>query len=236
MNSRNHINDELRDLNSGLPQDPGGSPFSVPEGYFEGLASSILNRIHENQDLSARDELAVLSPLLAGISRHMPYSVPEGYFSTNLEVLPEVLGEEKESLVLSFVEKEMPYSVPKGYFEELSYEIGQRVAPKAKVVALHKRKWMHVVAAALVAGIITLSGILYFQDSPSQESAPLAQQLKQVSTTELEEFIKNTNVTTGTKASQNSADVKRLLQDVSDQELEAFLDEIPTEEEEIAIN
>jgi hypothetical protein len=43
-------------------------------------------------------------------------------------------------------------------------------------------------------------------------------------------------VTTGTKASQNSADVKRLLQDVSDQELEAFLDEIPTEEEEIAIN
>ena len=130
----------------------------------------------------------------------------------------------------------MPYSVPKGYFEELSYEIGQRVAPKAKVVALHKRKWMHVVAAALVAVIITLSGILYIQDSPSQESAPLAQQLKQVSTTELEEFIKNTNVTTGTKASQNSADVKRLLQDVSDQELEAFLDEIPTEEEEIAIN
>ena len=53
---------------------------------------------------------------------------------------------------------EFDYSVPRGYFEELSYEIRERVTPKAKVVALHKRRWMHVVAAALVAGIITLSG------------------------------------------------------------------------------
>src|SRR5689334_9713028 len=91
MNTPNNIQDELRDLNSELPAS-NGTPFSVPEGYFEGFAASVMNRIH-NPALSAAAEIAELSPLLSAISRTMPYQLPEGYFQSNIETLPAFTAE-----------------------------------------------------------------------------------------------------------------------------------------------
>lgn len=239
MNSRNTIQDELNGMNSGLPSNTGGTPLSVPEGYFEGLAASILAKVKGEENQTASKEITDLSPLLAGISRQMPYSVPDQYFQSTLEVLPVLISEEKESLVLSFIEKEMPYEVPGGYFEKLPAEVLAKLPrQKAKVFPIVRRKWMHVAAAAIVAGIITLSGIVYYTDKPANDaSAPIAQQLKNVSTSELDAFIKSTSATLSPDATtQTTAEVKPLLQDVSTNELEAFLDQVPAEDEEPLIN
>ncbi len=44
------------------------NPYSVPAGYFDGLAENVLDSIRNSTDhLSAKEELASLSPLLSGL-------------------------------------------------------------------------------------------------------------------------------------------------------------------------
>ena len=66
---------------------PSNNNLTVPDGYFEGLADSILNKIHvlEN-DVAA--ELNEISPVVAGIENKETFTVPEGYFQ-NLEFVLE---------------------------------------------------------------------------------------------------------------------------------------------------
>ena len=96
MNRRDHIQDELQGLNSSLPPEGNGTPFSVPQGYFEGLAASVLSRIKAEQAGSAAEEIAQLSPFLANISRKMPFEVPDQYFQTNIEVLPAIPADNED--------------------------------------------------------------------------------------------------------------------------------------------
>ena len=74
MRSQTNIKDELKSLESGLPVTDNPA-FSVPEGYFEGLASSVLAKVKASE-ASVQKELAEISPLLAGIPKVTPYSVP----------------------------------------------------------------------------------------------------------------------------------------------------------------
>jgi len=62
-------------------------PMSAPAGYFDQLSAVIMARIAETEGTAtptsattAQEELATLSPLLAGIPKTMPLSVPAGYF------------------------------------------------------------------------------------------------------------------------------------------------------------
>jgi hypothetical protein len=68
MPDRQTINNELKDPRM---------PYSVPEGYFEGLAEQVLARIRQEE---AKEELGTLSPLLQQLSKKQPYSTPVGYF------------------------------------------------------------------------------------------------------------------------------------------------------------
>ena len=75
MNNQNNIQDELRGLNSNLPAyNSQQNPFSVPEGYFDGLAAFVLAKI-KGQNTSVADELKDISPFLANLSREclIPY-------------------------------------------------------------------------------------------------------------------------------------------------------------------
>src|SRR5689334_4168705 len=128
MNSQDNIQDELRGLNSDLPASQNSTPFSVPEGYFEGLAGNILAKIKAGGAESATDEIASLSPLLAGISRDMPYAVPYQYFQSNIEDLPYVVGEDASSAILTLVERVTPYQVPTGYFANFPEQVLEKVA------------------------------------------------------------------------------------------------------------
>ncbi len=96
------ISEELKDLAPGLADLSASSPHTVPEayfgvlpavilarigeeesvpaGYFDGLASSILDKITGKVGEVVKDELIGSAPSLAGVDRKMPQTVPDGYF------------------------------------------------------------------------------------------------------------------------------------------------------------
>lgn len=236
MSNRNTIKDELNELNSGLNPDTGKNPYSIPEGYFDGLAASVLAKVKGEAPVSASEEIAQLSPLLAGISRSLPYSAPDNFFQSNIEGLKAFTSENEESLVLSFISKEMPYEVPVGYFANVPEQVLEKISDRAKVVSLPGRKWMRLAVAAAVTGIIAVSGIFYFNNHGGGASTtdPVVA-VKKASTQELNDFIKT--AVTDDKAQitvQNTApktEAKKIFADISDKELNDFLDQVPADDD-----
>ena len=53
--------------------------FSIPHGYFDGLAGSILQKIKAEENETG-GELNAISTLVAGIGNENVYTVPQGYF------------------------------------------------------------------------------------------------------------------------------------------------------------
>jgi hypothetical protein len=254
MNNQDNIKDELRGMNSNLPDHNSQNPFSVPEGYFDGLAASILAKV-KGQSSAAADELKELSPLLASLSKEMPYSLPAGYFEENLSALP-CFAEEIKSPVLAAIGKHLPYGTPQGYFENLPQQVLAKVAqPKAKVVPLFARTWMRVAVAAVMGGVIFLSGYQYFNSAGDGQVAsqqpvdtsknwvakndhPVVQDIKKASTKELEEFINTVPVTPQEKTTAGpteKTEVKNRLKDVSVKEIDAFLEQLPAVDDELAL-
>lgn len=235
MTGRNNIQQELNELNSSLPSGLNAPVFNLPQGYFENFAASVLSRINKR---SAREELAELSPLLAGIPKSSPFTVPENYFSS-LEQLP---LEAELPAVLKYIGKEMPYEVPAGYFNQFAGQVNRALKP-AKVVSM-ARRWSQLAVAAMVAGIMAVSGIVYFGNnggSPSVESPGWVNaKLNNISDKSLEEFIIAADAGTDRKLASNqikSQEVKAMLSDVTVNDMDAFLDGMPHEEEEMdAVN
>ena len=96
---------------------------------------------------------------------------------------------------------------------------------------------MRLAVAAMLIGIIVISGIGYFYNRGGGQIAtndPVAV-VKKASTEELNEFIKTTAVDEKTQiTAQNSTqktETKKLFADVSDNELNAFLDQMPAGDE-----
>jgi hypothetical protein len=208
MNNRTAIKDELNELNSLLPLEKGPEVYSVPAGYFEGFAESVVQRL-KIDSLSSSEELEEIAPFLA--------SLP----------------------------KEMPFSVPDGYFESLPGIILKKVSPReAKVIPISSsRKWMPYAVAAMVAGIIAVSSVLYFGNNnhaidPASESYEwVATNLKNVPNKELDEFINTTYISSSALANTNTSDkteVRKLLKDISDSEINKFLEEIPIGNEDLS--
>src|SRR5215204_3810161 len=114
MSSQKNIQDELRSLGSSIPLN-NNQPFSVPEGYFEGLAAAVLAKVKNNEN-SVQAELDEISPMLAGIPKRTPYSVPSSYFENNIGGIDAFIKESDSSL-LAGIGKQHPYTVPENYFE-----------------------------------------------------------------------------------------------------------------------
>ena len=239
MNSRKNIEDELKGLDSGLPAGSGQQPFDVPAGYFDGLAASIMAKL--KTESTAAEEIQTLSPLLAGISRTMPYAVDHDYFVSNLEAISTVTAQDPRSAILDLVDQVTPYHVPTDYFDNVPEQILRKVGKPAKVVPLRSRRWMQMAAAAMVAGIIAVSGWFYInQKDGTGTEQPVAQQLKNVSTKELDEFLKTADITPASKSTaqmstSGEAEIRNMLKDVSTQELDRFLDQIPTDDEDLLV-
>lgn len=239
MNNLDNIEFNGNGFEDGLPRPQ--NPQSVPEGYFEGLAGSIMSRIRSMKG-GAAEEIQELSPLLAGISRQMPYAVPEGYFSGLLNDALIVTGDEKESQILANASRTMPYELPAGYFDALPQQVLSKVAP-AKVVSMGRPRWMRMAIAAAVTGLVAVGGYFYaMRDTGSADTTqPIAGQLQGVSNKELDEFIKTTDFdgpSTGQTAMGRKpakAEVQELLKDVSDKELESFLNQVPTDDEDLYV-
>ena len=80
MGQKDNILQELNELKSNLGAIDSKNLYTVPVGYFDGLASQVLNRIKAIEATTSKEELNYLSPTLNSISRQMPFSFPQGYF------------------------------------------------------------------------------------------------------------------------------------------------------------
>jgi len=259
MDNQQNIQDDPLGLNGGLPA-PNNPPFSVPEGYFEGFAASVLAKV-KGQTASAADELRELSPLLAGLPRELPYTVPAGYFEQTIAGLPSVFSDET-SVILEAADKAMPYVVPQGYFENLAGQVLTKVAPRqAKVVPFFARTWMRAAVAAVIGGVMFIGGYRLLNSTENEEAtastsqpadttqrmvaktrlSSVAQDIKKASTAELDAFIKSVPLEvaktpkTKTASSTEHGEVKELLQNVSVKEMDAFLEQLPTGDDELAV-
>jgi hypothetical protein len=244
--------------NPGIPgssQDILGSGaigYQVPEGYFEGLAGGILDRIKRSQAANDRslstgplagmpgeasEELALISPLLSGIGRKTPYQAPEGYFDT---LAP----------ILAGWQNIRAYEVPEGYFDELAGKIvariGQQTAPAkvvaapAKVVTMGSRNrgWWRYSAAAVVAGLALTIGWLrlHTASAPSgpvvAKTVNIADGLVKLSDQDIQNYLDTDNLPLAEAVTNSTAtldiddnDVKSLLGDVPDGELKQYMEE-----------
>lgn len=248
MTQNNNILQELSGLESTLANVAPQNVYKVPDGYFEGLANQVLNRIKAMEAGNASEELACLSPMLNGISRQMLYTVPTGYFEGLEDKLMQSVRESgdyqtaKEELeiispLLSGLSKQMPYSIPVGYFENLHEEVSAKtnIKSEAKVVSITSRKWFRYAAAAVITGVIVLAGLMYFnkQNDPVKSFAKfenkLNTEIKKTSDKELTEFVQqftDAGLSSEEKVQINpKEEVKDLLKDVPDNELKEFLED-----------
>jgi hypothetical protein len=226
-------------------------PFSVPQDYFEGLAEKAIQAVRESNDYlqkesfgqTAKEEMETLSPLLSGLNKEMPYSIPQGYFESLAENQLQSIDENNNNLsakeelatlspLLSGLKKEMPYSIPQGYFESLTENISkQENKPAAKVISLTSRKWFRYAAAAVVIGIISMTGFMLIggeKEPGGKALAKLTSDVKKMNDTQKDKLIDFIDAgMSGDETAQISTDnksdeVKNLLQGISADELKDF--------------
>jgi hypothetical protein len=225
---------ELSDLGSNL-QDISRNKYSVPAGYFEGFSEQMLGLIKTNESLT----------WLSSLPREMPFNLPTGYFDDLDEKIMEIIRshpdyqtsrEEIESVspLLSSITKRPVYSVPNGYFED--FKPGVEEEKETRVFSLTGRKWLRYAAAAVIAGVILMAGLIaYNYDHSNSAGKGLAKFEKEVkkindvkSTENLIDFMDaglNERELVSTQKSIKTNDVQQLLKDVSIDELKDFSEE-----------
>ena len=232
---------ELQELDSTLAGLPSQNIYAVPEGYFEGFAAQVISHIKSLENDDSKSESAILSPFFEQISKIPPYSVPAGYFDGLEEKLMTAIrhhedyqtaDEELSSLspLLSGIGKQNPYTVPQGYFENFENNINLKPAGStAKTVSMVNRKWFRYAAAAIVAGIITITGIQFLNNNSGSISNPTAwveKNMNKVSTDDINNFMKITDEGLSEQnnlATSPKTEIKDLMEDVSDKDIQDFL-------------
>ena len=242
MTNRNTILNELADLGSALKDHDPQNIYAVPEGYFEGLADQILNRIKALDATSAKDELKYLSPLLNNVSKEMPYSVPAGFFQNLSEEVLKNISEHEDyqtseeeigslSPLLSSLKNKKTYSAPAGYFEKLETKIEKK---ETKIISMTRRRWYRLAIAAVVIGIVVIGGLLFIKSGQvnpvDNPHAWIEKNVKKVDQAKIDEFVSLANDDSSEKVDNESdaakkAEIKELMKDVSEKEIEEFLND-----------
>lgn len=237
MTNRNTITNELNELGSVLGNSFPQNIYAVPNGYFEGLPTQIMNRIKALEAADVKEELEYLSPLLSNVSKEMPYSVPAGYFQSLNESISYAISsaeqsseEEINSLspLLESLKNKNPYSVPAGYFESLDTKT---VRKEATVISITKRRWYRLAVAAVFIGVIVISGLLFIGKNKVTVNNPQAWIKKQkISPEKIDEFVTLVKDDTNTKPEEETdavkqAEIKELMKDVPEKDIEEFLND-----------
>jgi len=220
--------------------------YQVPEGYFENLAGNIINRIKAGDAANAKEELELLSPLLGRIEKTNPFSSPEDYFtdiSDNIVAGVKAIAfvnEELENLspVMMGLKNKQVYDVPDGYFETVPAVILQKAKEQqpAKLIGINfSKRIIRYAAAAVVTGILVLSGYLY-QNKNAVPVTDIAKATAKIPDQEIETFLNNNTVsladtyadtlnTATVEENGGTDDTKDLLADISDEELQKYVDQ-----------
>jgi len=144
--------------------------------------------------------------------------------------------EELESVspLLNTISKRPVYSVPIGYFENFKPGVEGKKDPK--VVLITGRKWLRYAAAAIIAGVILMAGLIAFnnnnKDSGDKTLAKFEKEVKKIndvkSTDTLIDFMDaglNERELASNQKSIKTDDVQQLLKDISIDELKDFNEE-----------
>ncbi len=246
MTQKDNILLELKELNSSLVNLSQQNVYTVPANYFDGLTAQVIKRIKALEAIDTKEELVHLSPLLNSISKETPYTVPAGYFETLADNVIKAVRERndyqtaKEELeaispLLSGLKKANPYTVPAGYFENITENIiSAENKPTTKVISIGGRKWFRYAAAAVVTGLIVLSGFLYFgknnstAEPGSKVMAKITRDVKNMDTEQQDDLIDfidaglNGKESVQLKNNNRSTEIKNLLIGISDEELKDF--------------
>jgi hypothetical protein len=120
MESRNEILTELLEIAPFLGRAGAlGVPYVAPAGYFEDFADILLYRIRfekegfgEINNVSSQEEIAEISPLLAGLQNKNPYHVPNGYFQKLNTTIHSPEKSQSELFTISDLNKTKRISIP----------------------------------------------------------------------------------------------------------------------------
>jgi hypothetical protein len=124
------------------------NPYSIPVGYFDGLANVLLARLK---------------------SKEVTYAVPQNYFeSLSFQVLQKIqqqknnteIVEELEIVapLLNTIHKANIYKIPTNYFENITTE---GAIKSTKVVAIYSPlNWLKYAVAAVIIGIVSIGFFL----------------------------------------------------------------------------
>ena len=261
MTQKDNILQELKELKSILANMTPQNTYTVPTGYFDGLADQVLARIKAIEATTAVEELDYLSPMLNKISKQMPYVAPTGYFdglpakimqfvkeSSDYQTAKEEL--EIVSPLLSSLKKEMPYTVPQGYFETLPtgrQALTEKISteenkPATKIISISHRRWFRYAAAAVVTGVIVMAGFLVLgkekADPNTNPHAWVKKSIKKVSTDKLDEFIQLVDevkpVDNQVASSDKAKEIKELIKDIPETEIQSLLHDTEILEEPVS--
>ena len=168
MEKSTEILNELRDISPSLAEMEKVNVFTVPEGYFIDLDEKIATTVFLQVDKKENFQKA-----------------PEGYFdSLSNKILSRIKEEEEDAVneikslspALHYLKQEDVFTVPEGYFDGLSDTILNKVkGQNAKVVSFNSvKKWWKYAAAAVVAGIITITSLQLFKTQDTNNGTGIA--------------------------------------------------------------
>ncbi len=228
MNNRTSILNELQTLAPGLAHLPTAMPYTVPQGYFETLAPTLLATL----------KTGALPLLFLPKDKKMPYSVPEGYFENlardivrkvspaqavpegYFDTLPAILlnkirhqevTQELETVapLLNTISKKPVQAVPEGYFEQLQPPVKKVDLHQAPIVPIKKRTgWLKYAAAASVVLLLSFGAYRYFDKPPSggivvvtpAQVEKLDNQLAQLDNETIEQYLQENESVTESNA------------------------------------
>lgn len=168
MENNIDISNELRTISPFMAGIDKVNLFTVPGGYFEGLAECCLV-------LAKAGEKGMLDDL----SRQYNQEVPAGYFDQLPDTIMKRIKAQQEetaseelrilSPMLYAIQNENVFEVPKDYFTGLSDSILSKVQPiQARVVSIHRRSstFIKYAVAAAFTGIMALGVFKFTGVSP----------------------------------------------------------------------
>ena len=244
MQRKQTIIEELMNMGSLLHEHQPAQIYQVPEGYFDNLSNLMLFKISAEED-AEKFKL----PGTYEVNREYFESFPAKMLRIVQKGEETSVSEELATLspLLSSIKRETPYTVNEDYFKNLNSLPANK--QEAKVVSFYKPKsWLRYAAAALIIGIIGLSGIwIYnqnsFIDPVDDPYAWVKEKTKSISNDDLESFIElanietsaiNVNIVNPVKA----VEMNELMKGVPEAEINEFLNETPgqTNNEDLILN
>jgi hypothetical protein len=229
MENKDNYIEELKDIAPTIVNLGNQNLYSVPVGYFDSLADSIVNYIKLIE--------------IRGIN---PYFVPENYFDNladsiihkiKLSSSHEIYEELSEiAPLLTTVNKENVFSVPDNYFEKLTIPLTARPTTKVISIGNNLRKWVTYAAAASVLFVVAITSYLYVTiHNHNGETLTIEQRLAGLQDQEIINYLKeNDEIISGDiipASVEEDTEIQNMLQNATDEEIQKYLDEYsdPTE-------